>query len=199
LVSLLKCLEKPLYETEVSDKMDCWTNFEPRFEANSDLVSRAIAGMAKDNDSKGWKLDVLENFIDPVIFKKARERGYLDVKYMLYGNKDDGPLSFSINARETGYIYICQTPGDWGKLPDKFRNFWDLDTKVYISDSSSGSSSFNFETEKEKARLIEYKHKSKDTQDICVVSLEKVTAGAHILTIVPTNEKHIIVSVLLIP
>ena len=85
--------------------------------------------------------------------------------------------------------------GDWGKLPDKFKNFWDVDTKVYISQQSS--SGFVFDAEK--AKLVDYKHKSPDTQDICVVTSNKIDAGAHILTVVPTNEKHIIISVLLIP
>jgi hypothetical protein len=34
----------PLYESVISDEMQCYTNFEPRSEAGSDLSSRIVSG-----------------------------------------------------------------------------------------------------------------------------------------------------------
>ena len=65
----------------------------------------------------GWKENVFENFISESILKKSRERGYKDVKNLLFGNKDSGMLSLQIDVKKTGYLFLCQTPGEWGKLP----------------------------------------------------------------------------------
>jgi len=46
--------------------------------------------------------------------------GYVDLKYVLQGGSDAGPLSFDLTTtrEEPSYIFICQPPGLWGKLPE---------------------------------------------------------------------------------
>lgn len=190
--------EKPLYPTDISDNMQCFTNFEPRNEPNSDLAGLVISGMSKDS-SPGWKLDVFENFIDKVIFTRARERGYLDVKYMLYGNKNDGPLSLIVNFKKDGVALLCQTPGEWGKLPDKFKNFWDINTQIYLTEGVSEEAKASFKFSMETAKKIEYTHRTPDTQDVCVYFNQPIKKGTHVITVVPTDEQRTIISVLLVP
>jgi len=68
--------ETPIYATNVSDGMQCLTNFEPRAEPKSDIESRLVP------NGHGWKKAIFEEFLDANIIQKARSRGYLDYKYM---------------------------------------------------------------------------------------------------------------------
>jgi len=68
--------ETAMYPTNISEAMQCYTDFEPRAEPKSDIGARIIP-----NDHK-WKRAIFEEFLDMSILKKARSRGYLDYKYM---------------------------------------------------------------------------------------------------------------------
>ena len=113
--------------------MQCFTNYEPRADVGHNLSTLVV-------NQEGWKDDVFENFISETILKKAKERGYKDVKYLLYGNKDSGKLSLEIVTNKSGYVFLCQTPGEWGKLPGPnarskkgFKNFWDAGECLFLS------------------------------------------------------------------
>jgi hypothetical protein len=67
-----------LYKTKISNEMQCFTNYEPRAEIGCNLSSLVV-------NLGGWKEQVFENFIHPSILKKAKERGYKDVKNLLFG------------------------------------------------------------------------------------------------------------------
>lgn len=189
--------EQVLYNSKVSNEIQCFTNFEPRADPVAANLSSLVISM------NGWKENVFENFIHPSILKKSKERGYLDVKYLLYGNKDAGPISFEIMAKKSGTLFLCQTPGEWGKLPGPgelaskgFKNFWEAETKVFLT-ANTNRHGFVFEEVKSKA--LTYTHASKDTQDICVYFNDEIMMGTHILTVKPMDDANIIISVLLIP
>jgi hypothetical protein len=50
------------------------------------------------NETKGWKLAIFEEFLHESILKKHKKAGYKDYKNMIYGNKEDGPLSIAISG-----------------------------------------------------------------------------------------------------
>merc|ERR1711871_698316 len=190
--------EVALYKSKVSNEMQCFTNFEPRANPSASNLTQLVVNM------NGWKENVFENFISESILRKSRERGYKDVKYLLYGNKDSGQLSLQIDLKKSGYVFLCQTPGEWGKLPGPnpiakkgFKNFWDAGTKVYLAENTNANGGYKFDAKGVKE--LKYTHASKDTQDICVYFDEELKMGKHILTIEPTVEENIIVSLLLIP
>ena len=88
----------------------------------------------------------LSQFLDKSIISKARSRGYLDYKYMHYGDKSAGPLSINILTRQKGFVFICQTPGNWGKLPGSFKNFWEADTQVFLETRAHVWTDYRFNT-----------------------------------------------------
>ena len=68
--------ETAIYATNVSEAMQCYTDFEPRAEPKTDIGARIVP------NGHGWKRAIFEEFLDINILTKARSRGYLDFKYM---------------------------------------------------------------------------------------------------------------------
>ena len=186
--------KSPLFNTNVSDGVNCYTNFEPRYGNNTDLESLIVPNKHQ------WNKAIFEEFVDKDIIIKARSRGYLDYKYMFYGNKTSGPLSLNVHVRKEGYLYMCQTPGNWGKLPPGFTHFWDVETPVYLQLNTEGTISYNFDSSRKDVKLWEYfNDKPSDSQHVCVQFVNKVTPGKHVISIVPISEKNIILSMLIVP
>ena len=97
-------------------------------------------------------------------------------------------------------MFICQTPGNWGKLPGSFKNFWDAPTKFYLTENVNASSLQSFSFEKSMSSQLEFKHeRPQDSQDVCAHFVEQFVPGTHVLTIVPGDENRIILSILLLP
>ena len=93
--------DKALYDSKVSNEIQCFTNFEPRADSTAMNLSSLIV------TKNGWKENVFENFIHPSILQKSKERGYTDVKYLLYGNKDSGLISFEIIGNLLFIVQAC--------------------------------------------------------------------------------------------
>jgi hypothetical protein len=72
------------------------------------------------------------------IIKKAKASGYLDFKHLLYGNIDSGVLSFNMTVSKLGTAFLCQPCGNWGKLPNGFKYFWEIGTEIYLTKDTSG-------------------------------------------------------------
>jgi len=142
---------------------------------------------------------------EPKIISKAKERGYLDFKHMLYGDKNSLPLSlrFTIGKKGKGTGFLCQPCGNWGRLPKGFANFWEVGTKVYLTRDVqvAAGDSFSFKPSLPKTEELKYTNrKPKDTQTICVDFAPFVfPPGTHVITIVPTSEQKIMISSLLLP
>eukprot|EP00602_Paraphysomonas_sp_CaronLab_P001966 CAMPEP_0185021022 /NCGR_PEP_ID=MMETSP1103-20130426/3684_1 /TAXON_ID=36769 /ORGANISM="Paraphysomonas bandaiensis, Strain Caron Lab Isolate" /LENGTH=466 /DNA_ID=CAMNT_0027552295 /DNA_START=242 /DNA_END=1639 /DNA_ORIENTATION=+ len=149
----------PIYPSPYNG-VQCYTSFQPR--ANDDFSLEGL--VLRNNDgSKGFELAIFEMLTDPNIIKKAKSQGYRDFKYMLYGNKESGPLSLSAKVTAPGNSFICQPPGNWGKVPKGFKNFWECDTEFYLTENVKDKDSFSFK--KETARRLTYTQKHpKDSQ-----------------------------------
>ena len=195
-----------MYPSRFSDDMRCLTTYEPRADPQSHLLDYVLS----TNDQ--WKHEIIDMFSDRLSVEKARRMGYKDYKYMLYGNNVSGPLSLKITVKKKGFVFLCQPPGIWGRLPDKFKNVWEANTTVFLTAnipfdavtktmanvSSSNGSMFAFN--KMNARMIHYtNHRPTDTQTICVDFNLPITAGVHALTIVPSAEEKIMISTILLP
>lgn len=186
-----------LYPTPYSEYLECYTTFQPRTEDQYSLENIQIP----DNSEKKLKfeLKIFEDLIDPSIVKRAKERGYRDYKYILYGNQDAGSLSLKIHVKTTNKAFVCQPPGNWGKLPDGFKNLWECNTEFYLTKDITTSNEFIFK--KEQAIPIKYIQRyPEDSQSwLCVEIEEPLPIGEHILTIVPTTKEKIAIAYVLIP
>lgn len=112
LLSTIKSEVVPLpvhiYPEIVQDNFQCYTDYEPRSIREASLVSIAVGGLAPDNGSgKGWKTIIYENLVNEKLVQKSLSRGYKDFKHLLYGNRDDGPLSFYIRPVSLGPVSYC--------------------------------------------------------------------------------------------
>ena len=186
-----------MYESDYQDSQRCYTSFQPR---RDDTLSLEKLMISSGDGKEGFKMEIIDKLQNNGDFiRRVAQYGYVDLKYMLYGNKDSGVLSLKIHVRQQGTGFLCQPAGDWGRLPDGFQNFWEIGTEVYLTENV-GPDPQNFVFAKDKSRLLEYiNRKPKDTQTICVDFVQKLPAGDHVMTIVPTTDKKIMISYLIIP
>ena len=96
-----------------SDNMRCLTTYEPRADPESHLLDYVIP-----TNSYKWEREIMEMFMEKHIIEKAKTQGYKDFKYMIYGNKDAGPLSLKITIKKGGAVFLCQPPGKSSCLND---------------------------------------------------------------------------------
>jgi hypothetical protein len=189
--------DKPMFPCHFPDNLHCMTTFQPLADPSSDLLSIVVPS-TDSNTSAAFKHNIIEEMAHPGSTKKYRDIGYKDYKWMLYGNKDSMPLSLHIHVKAVGYAWMCQPPGNWGKLPNGFSNFWEVNTEVYMTKNVADVKNFVFS--KEKAVLMKYvNHKPKDTQNVCVEFEEQFPQGQHVLTVVPTTGSKIMISSLIYP
>ena len=185
-----------LYNSKYPDSMKCYTSFEPHADRSMSLSNLVLPS---NDGSPGFKTSIFEQLSEPRILDKARKMGYQDFKYIYYGNKDSGVISFHIEVTTLGNAFLCQPPGNWGKLPNGFSNLWECNTEVYISPLAEEASSFQFD--KSKAKRVNYTQKeTKNSQAwLCVDFDEPLPLGSHALTVVPTTNQMIGIAFLLIP
>ena len=168
---------KPIYASDFSDNMQCLTTFEPRHDPLARLTDYVIPS---GDDRPPFKSSIFEELTEPRIINKARERGYKDFKHMLFGDKDSSPLSVRIRVQASGTAFLCQPPGNWGKLPSGFKNFWEAGTKVYLTRNlpdgkDAAGKSFKFEASA--AEELHYTNRRpKDTQTVrtCRCAIRRV-------------------------
>jgi hypothetical protein len=183
----------PMYPSSYPDNLQCYTSYEPRNDPSLHLNSLII-------QPSTWKTEIMELLLDkmPEIIAKARSRGYLDYKYMIYGNQESGPLNLKITAKAGGKGSVCGPPGVWGKLPDGFKQFWHIATEMYLTENVVDST--GFQLDKQKAKKLSFANeRPTDTQSICAHIKEDIPSGNHVLSIVPTSNEFISVTYLIIP
>ncbi len=184
------------------DNLQCFTTFEPRADPTdaTHLLSLVIPSEGKGvlSTKPAFAVDIMENFINPAIVAKARVQGYKDFKYMLYGNMSSSPLSLKINVHAAGTALLCQPPGNWGKLPNGFKTFWEVSTKIFLTANVVDMDKFVFMPSS--AAIVKYSNRTKiDHQPICVTLDNKLTPGNHVLTLVPTTSENVAFTYLLLP
>jgi hypothetical protein len=197
-----------LYPTPYSENLRCYTTFQPRTEDKYSLEQLQIVASAASGQAatrKPFELKIFEDFVDPNIAKKAKERGYRDFKYVLYGNHEN-TLHLKINVKTSASSFVCQPPGAWGKLPDGFKNLWECETEIYLTkgistsaSASAGATDFVFV--KEQAMRVKYVQKyPEDSQSwLCVEIEEPLPVGDAVLTILPTTKNNIAIAYVLVP
>ena len=142
--------------------------------------------------------EIFEWLTNKNIIKKAQTNGYKDFKNMLFGNIDSSPLSLKAIVNKNGYAFLCEPPGNWGKLPLGFERFWFANTSLYLTENIGSYSDFVFN--EKTAREVQYfTDFPKETQLVCVQLVEPLVKGNHVLTIVPRSTKKIAFTYLLLP
>ena len=221
--------EAPIYTSRYTDDMQCINTFMPKHDWSADLrqyilpfpPEQSAASTASDPDplhtekpmsgriGGGWEMNIFEELTSKNIIVQARERGYKDFKYMLHGSQDSLPLNIRITIKKGGgTFFLCEPPGNWGKMPAGFKTFWEAGTKVFITPSVDpdemaeyvkGSKHFHFS--KDKAKELRYvNRKPEDSQVVCVDFDDyQPSVGEHIVTVQPTSNHRIMISTLLLP
>ncbi len=225
--------DAPLYKSRYTDDMQCINTFMPKHDWNADLRQYVLPFPPRSSSSRrlddtpsnpnplhtpepisgriggGWEMNIFEELTQKGIIATARERGYKDFKYMIHGGQDAMPLNIRITiTKGKGTFFLCEPPGNWGKMPPGFKTFWDAGTKVYITPNvekqdmeayASGNRPFSFF--KPNATELKYvNRKPEDSQVVCVDFDEyEPPVGQHIVTIQPTSNYRIMVSTLLLP
>lgn len=202
------------FPSDYSDNMSCMTTFQPISDTQSDLERYLV----NNNVEKPFfKKVIFEDLMDRSIVQKALSHGYKDFKYIYYGNKDSKPLSIKFHVKTEGVAYLCQPPGFWGKLPDGYKNFWDVDTQILLirdvqdfeklqtfkdiaEPSAANAGHIPFVIKLEFAKVMKFTNKNpKDSQNLCVQFDEKFKTGNHVLTIVPSTTDNIMISTIIVP
>jgi len=186
-----------------SDNMQCLTTFQPRAWDKGDLRKYIISS----GDGKpAWKENIFEELTDPKIISKAKATGYTDFKFMLHGNAENTNLSLKLafeKDQDKGTFFMCEPPGNWGKLPPGFTTLWEGNTEVHITLNVEkeilDADTFKFDAAK--ATKLSYTNRNpKDSQVVCVDFYPyKLPKGTHVLTIVPTSTGRVMISTLVLP
>lgn len=203
-----------VFPSNFSDDMSCLTTFKPIRDAKRDL-----SGYLIDNSADGapFRSIVFEELLDRNIISKAKAQGYQDFKYIVYGNSSSKPLSIKLSVKVPGTVFVCQSPGAWGKLPDGLVSFWDVDTEFYLSENVAAFGWLRsledarkskavkadgplFEFKKEQAKRIYFFNLNPtDGQSLCAQSVKHFPVGEHVLTMVPVSTANVMIATILIP
>ena len=185
----------PIHKSRVIDNMKCFSDYEPRTIREASLTGRVISGLAKNSNEKGWKNIIYEDLVHENLVKQSLKFGYKDFKHLIWGETDAGDLSIVINVMQEGPVFICETPGIWGALPDQFEHLWDAKPEVFFTFNVTNTNEFNFS--KDKAVQVSYLHE-KD-MEICMLFEKPIGIGQHVMTISPKGSNKIILAWVLHP
>ena len=215
-------LPEPIPKSPVADDVKCYSDYEPRGIREASLKAAVISGLARDGpgagagagagagtgtgtgtgtgSGTGWKSVIYENLVHENLVKSAIKAGYKDFKHLLYAEgKDSGALNILIQPQKAGSVFVCETPGIWGALPEGFEHLWDakptMHLTVNVPNDKAEIQRFAFSADK--AKLLEYEH-TKDLE-ICMEIKGVVAAGSHVLTIAPTTAAKIILAWIIVP
>lgn len=196
----------PKYTSNISDSMQCFTNYVPRHDVNGSISRYILSGMRNDASGlfkeNGWYETVREALTPDWkdgILKRHIAGGYLDYKNILVAEAGAPPLSISITPRKLAPIFICEPVN-----VDKSEHIWELKPLVYISENVTDLKQYSFSFEAGKATMLPYIH-VKSTGggggEICVQTEVGVSPGTHVLTIAPVHKekKKLMIATLMLP
>ena len=135
---------------------------------------------------------IMEDFLDKGIIIQARKQGYLDRKYGLYGDNSSLPLSLSAHVEHSGFIQICEPPGNWGALPNGFTKYAGAATKVYSTPWQMEFKNFEFDVDKAAEVGIRM-------DGLCGTLEHHFKRGKYVITLVPQTDKKIMITYLILP
>ena len=157
--------QKSMFPSSYSDTLKCYTTFQPIRDESLSMYNLILSKDEIDG-KKPFQTDIMENFIDKNIVKKATSQGYLDFKRMVYGNKESLPLSLKLEIKHEGIVHICEPPGNWGKLPTGFVSFYKGGAKAYITKDITSYDNFKFDMNKSEEKK-NYRFKKRVTICMC--------------------------------
>jgi hypothetical protein len=175
----------------------CYSDFTPRHMQHMSLSALRLFKPSRGTDK--WRLMVQELLLDKDVVGNARKRGYLDYKVSYIGN-NSSPITFGISVRRSGLISVCQAPLIWGKPPPTCENIQTVFPKVYLtsrvrSAKNNITAAVFYEQLSSSSVLLELE---KDN-DTCLKTTKPVLPGHYALTVLPSNEKNIVLGFMLIP
>jgi len=162
----------------IPDNAQCYTDMVPRAEVSKSISDTVVGGLFKAGTlettefNKGaWGTIVQEMVNQRNAIAKGMSKGQQDFKFMLYGDKDAGPLSMLLNINPRGApgkAYVCECIGNWGKMPPGFCHFDECGASVYVT-KLEGTRAVDdikpFEFKEENAKAISFTHDKK--MDTC--------------------------------
>jgi len=182
-----------LVQSNISDRIRCFTDFEPRAEYDRSLSGLVVA----DPHSSGWRPIILE---EPDLLLSRIPTGQFEYKRALIGNKSSGPLTLLVQLDRRGHVLLCEAPAVWGKVLDDLVHLWES-TSVYITRKGDIQPS-DFEFNKDDAVALPYKIYHGDScvkKELCVQALPEINKGEYYITIVPKQVKYVVLATVLIP
>lgn len=182
------------------DNTTCFTDYEPRAMRDSSLKAKVRGGLV-DGPGEGWRYGIYEDLVDANLVKQSHAHGYLDFKYMLYSKDNRQALSLTMDMPRAGPVFVCQTPGIWGKLPDTFVHLWEGQADFFVTlDVPAGPFVFD-EAKAVKIKAI----REQIPHDLCVQLLlakdenKVLPIGHHVVSVRPHDKANLIVAWLLTP
>jgi hypothetical protein len=102
----------------IPDNVQCYSDYEPRsVYSSSSLRKQIIQGLNSKNyndfnldkdawqeKTEGWKSIIYENLVHRNFVQKNLKMGYLDFKYLVFGDIHSGPLSMVISPQKDGPV-----------------------------------------------------------------------------------------------
>lgn len=192
-------LPSPLWKSRMPDHAQCYTSFSPRAREEMSLDALIVSGMEGPDagpDYPGWKLVVFEDIADPEFRKTAKQRGYRDEKYSVYGNDLSKALQLKLELRRKGTITLCEPPGVWGQYPDGFSHLWsDEDVNIKIESKGRKGGLFGLGRSAGAHSFLS----THDHESVCIISKEAYEAGTYTISIQARGEKNIILATVITP
>jgi hypothetical protein len=191
-------LPPPMYVSDISDGISCFTEYEPRAKRSWSISSLVVSGLKLPEGWVGWKIDNIDRLVDPNLIVAANAKGYLDQKNMVYGNSESGVLVLKITVKKMGRVFLCESPGVWGKLPADFGHIWDSNVDIKVEPLQKKKSFINFGGDNKPYPFNPVREDLHDS-NVCVKSADQLPAGSYNLRIKSKTSKYIMLGNVLVP
>lgn len=190
-------LVDPLYPSHYANVFKCFTTFQPIADVSLNLTNLVIPPRTLQS-RKPFEIDIWEKFAFLGSYLHGIEKHCIDKKWVYYGNQYSQPLSFKLEMSKFGNVFICtmQPPRS------KFLISLDDICRVYLTENVNTEVDyfdfdFDFNIFASREIPLTYNHfNSYSAKNFCVELSETVSPGNHILTLVPTSEKLVMISFL---
>ena len=164
--------------------------YEPRVGVQSSLINRLVKptkpiinpspptldGASNDH----WHVQLFEADHDAVSLSQSLNFGYLDMKYVLQGNKAADLLELEVVTQRENSLVLCQPPGVFGRMPEDFVPLGKEHAEVKVDGVV--------------VSLIEDKdwyiaQEMRSSSGICFFTEEKIKPGKHSVQVRNINEE----------
>eukprot|EP01041_Mallomonas_annulata_P009612 gene9612-19977_t len=136
---------RPIYPSNVSDHIQCLTDYEPRIDRMAGIRSHIISGLKIGNATGGWSVSILEHLLAKDykrrIASKHEAARYVDYKHIYIANHDSGPLSIRIQPTVKDvisiemllYFQVIEKVRYFGRPAGGANHIWEVNPMVYVT------------------------------------------------------------------